>query len=238
MIVDSTPGSNHHVRKYPKSSKVEFTSPSVYQVPHLESRWGGQFQSIIDLCQSQKAIPANYRLGFGGTMANTVFYHSVPNNIPGLLWFRSQKWAPLFPGRTVPAWLPRLLEGASQVTPRGAKVSETLIATLRSIKRGVRNQHSLARVVGVDAAILEQLLASGRQSGFLTEGNRLTKAGKQVIWDANQRPEVDVFDRSLYVPKKWRVDRGTVQPFDPGGTARWNQTDSADGSPSADGEVG
>lgn len=238
MIVDSTPGSNHPIRKYPKSKKLEFTSqPPVYQASHLESRCGGRFQAIMDLCESQKIIPANYRFGYRGTMANMIFYHSVPNNIPGLLWYRSEKWAPLFPRRSVPEWLPRLLEGASQVTTRGAKVSETLIVTLRSIKRGVRNQNSLARVVGVDVPFLQQLLASGRQSGFLTEGYRLTKAGAQVIWEANQRPEIEEFDRSLYVPKKWRVDQGTTQPFDPGGTTRWNQTDSADGSLSVDGEV-
>jgi len=222
IIVDSTPGSDHACRKYPKSKKFQFTSPPpVYQISHLESRWGSRFQAIVDLCLSQKTIPASCRLGFRGTMANMIFYHSVPNNIPGLLWFRSEKWAPLFPGRTVPAWLPRLLEGASQIPTRGAKVSETLILTLQSIKRGVRNQHSLSRVVGVDIPVLKQLLASGRQSGFLTEGDRLTRAGAQVIWEANQRPGVDDFDRSLYVPKKWRVDRGTAQPFVPGGTSRW-----------------
>jgi hypothetical protein len=172
-------------------------------------------------------------------MSNLVFYHSVPNNIPGLLWYSSAKWVPLFPGRSVPEWLPSVLEGSSQVsTQKIGKLSETLITTIRALKKGIRNQNSLARAVGVDIPFLQQLLASGRQSGFLTEGNRLTKAGAQVIWEADRRPKIDDFDRSLYVPQKWRVDQGTAQPSEPSGTSRWNQTDSTDGSPSVDGEVG
>ncbi|MFZ0749274.1 MAG: hypothetical protein WAM70_07930, partial [Pyrinomonadaceae bacterium] len=210
MITDETPGSDHPIRKHPKSGKLSFRSKSIYPLSRLELRWGNEFQRIVDLCSSYKAIPKAWRLGFRGTMANTVFYHSVPNNIPGVLWYESESWAPLFPRRSVPEWLPTLLERAISPPLMGKKVSAPLLDLLRLIKRGIRNQNSLARSLGVDITFLQQLLMSGRESGFLTLGNRLTKAGAQVIWAMQQGSETDKFDRSLYVPEKWCVDRRTI----------------------------
>jgi len=217
MIIEKTPGSDHPIRKYPKSRKIAFSSPLIYQTSHLETRWGSRFQKIVDVCKSQKAIPANLRLGFRGTMANVVFYHSVPNNIPGVLWYECEKWAPLFPRRSVPEWLPSLLEGSPSPRQSDGKISETLLAVLLLIKRGIRNQSTLARALGVDVTFVRQLLAGGQDSGFLTVSNRLTKTGVQVIRATKQGSEIDQFDRSLYVPKKWRVDRATTQPSGPAG---------------------
>jgi len=210
MITKKTPGSDHPIRKHPKSEKLNFCSHSRYEIGQLEKRWGSGFRGIVDLCASQKAIPIKRRLGFRGTMSNIVFYHSVPNNIPGMLWDESESWVPLFPGRSVPDWLPTLLEGPKSSTLMGKRVSGPLLTLLRLIKRGIRNQNSLARSLGVDITFLQQLLASGRDSGFLTLGNRLTKAGVQVIWATQQGAEIDKFDRSLYVPEKWCVDRRTI----------------------------
>ena len=46
------------------------------------------------------------------------------------------------------------------------------------------------------------------------------------------------FDRSLYIPKKWRVGQGTIQPSETVRETQWFQTDSTDGLPSVDGETG
>ena len=210
MIIDHAPGSDHPIRKHPKSRKLNFLSESIYQINQLEARWGSGFQRIIDLCASQKKIPKDRRFGFRGTMANTVFYHSVPNNIPGVLWYASEGWVPLFPRRSVPEWLPTLLEGAISPTLISKGVSRPLLAVLQLIKRGIRNQHSLARSLGVDNVFLQQLLMSGRHSGFLTPGNRLTRVGVQVVWAMQQGSEKEECNRSLYVPEKWCVDRRTV----------------------------
>lgn len=210
MITEKSPGSDHPIRKHPKSAKLNFCSDSRYQISQLEERWGSGFQGIVDLCASQEGIPIDRRLGFRETMSNIVFYHSVPNNIPGMLWSESKSWVPLFPRRSIPEWLPTLLEGAKPPTLMGKRVSAPLLTLLRLIKKGIRNQNSLARSLGVDITFLQQLLASGRDSGFLTLGNRLTKAGVEVIWATQQGSEIDKFDRSLYVPEKWCVDRRTI----------------------------
>lgn len=101
-IISKIRGSDHGKRKYRKSSKVEFTSEMVYQTDWLESLWGENYEQVIQLCRSQTKIPKWARLGYGDVQANIVFYHSVPNNIPGALWFTNDKWKGLMPGRSIP----------------------------------------------------------------------------------------------------------------------------------------
>jgi hypothetical protein len=203
----------------------------------MYSRWGPNYQSIIDLCDSMSSIPSVVRRGFGNTMANIVFYHSIPDNLPGVLWFQCPKWNALFSDRSMPKWLPALLDGSTS-TQRHGSLSESLLTMLRLIKKGMRNQHSLARAMGLDVTVLRQILVRGRDSGLLTAGNRLTRAGSQSVWAEKQGSETDQFDRSLYVPSRWCVGRGIVQPSGPEGENHRDQTDSTNGSPFADGEVG
>jgi hypothetical protein len=215
-IVELAAGSNHPKRKFPKASKIGFLGHLAYEETDLSSRWGPNYQSIIDLCDSISSIPSIVRRGFGNTMANIVFYHSVPDNLPGVLWFQCSEWDALFPDRSVPKWLPVLLDCASS-TQRQGSLSESFLTVLRLIKKGMRNEHSLARAMGLDAAVLRQILVRGRDSGLLTKGNRLTKAGSQRVWAEKQESDIDQFDRSLYVPSRWCVGQGTVQPSGPEG---------------------
>jgi hypothetical protein len=170
-------------------------------------------------------------------MANIVFYHSVPDNLPGVLWFKDVDWQGLLPDRSVPRWLPILLENESPAPPKGLLTDE-LISMLDLIRRGIRNAGSLARAMNLDHDLVQQILESGKRAGFLTETKRLTKTGADTVWANRRGPEIQCFDRSLYIPQKWCVDQRTVQPFGKRGGTRGFQTDSIDGSPLVDGEVG
>ena len=197
-IVDVIPGSNHPIRKNPKSKKVNFISHMTYHLAHPSTRWGTNFHAILDLCRSQKEIPKFIRLGFDETMANIIFYHSVPDNIPGMLWYEENRnWTPLFPNRSVPEWLPRLLDAPAQNHTKKSKgrISKSLLSLLHLAKKGIRNEYSLARLIGLDVTVLRQLLMRGRESGFLTESNRLTKAGFQVVHFEEQKHGTDLFGR-------------------------------------------
>jgi hypothetical protein len=238
-IIRSIPGSQHHTRKFPKSTKVYIFGPIAHKDDRRESRWGVNFQSMVDLCRNAKEIPPTFRLGFGDTMANVVFYHSVPDNIPGILWYNKSKWKPLLPGRSVPDWLPRVLDGDfSNYRPTSQfKPSEELIAILRLVKRGIRNPNSLAHSLGVDPRVLKQFVAQGKSAGLLTETGRLTEAGLKTL-RAQKFSDARPFDRSLYVPRISCVGWGTVQPSAPHRLVRTVQTDSAVDSSTADGEAG
>jgi len=238
-IIRSIPGSQHHKRKFPKSTKIFIFGPIAHKDDRRESRWGINFQSMVDLCRNMKEIPAGSRLGYGDTMANVVFYHSVPDNIPGILWYNKSKWIPLFPARSVPDWLPRVLEGdfSNYKQPSQFKPSEELIAILRLVKRGVRNPNSLAHSLGVDPRILKQFVAHGKSAGLLTESNRITEAGLKTL-RAQKSDDTRLFDRSLYIPRISCVGWGTVQPSAPDRLVRTVQTDSAVDSSTGDGEAG
>ena len=96
-IRSGLPGSNHGVRKYPSASKIRFVSHFAYERDNLPQRWGENYQRIVDFCDQQKNVPSFFRRGFGGSMSNTVFYHSVPDNLPGCLWFQDSSSNALFP---------------------------------------------------------------------------------------------------------------------------------------------
>jgi len=238
-ILRSIPGSEHRKRKFPKSSKVIIYGPIAHRDDRRESRWGANYQSMVDLCRAPKEIPTTYKLGYGDTMANIVFYHSVPDNIPGILWYSNSKWIPLFPGRSVPDWLPRVLEGdfSNYKTLSQFKPSEELIAILRLVKRGVRNANSLAHSLGVDPRVLKKFVAQGKAAGLLTESNRITEAGLKTL-RAQKSDDTRPFDRSLYIPRISCVGWGTIQPSAPDRLVRTVQTDSTVDSSTVDGEAG
>jgi hypothetical protein len=235
-IIKSIPGSDHHKRKHPKSGKVNIDSHLAHHDNSYGNRWGINFQIIVDLCRSQKEIPGTYKLGYDETMTNIVFYHSVPDNMPGVLWFNESKWRPLFPGRSVPEWLPRILDGdfSNQIPRTPIVPSEQLIDILGFVKRGIRNATSLAHSLGFDPQVVKQLMAQGRAAGLLTDTNRITEAGKRVL-RPQKNDDKHSFNRSLYVPRISCVGWGTVQPSAPG---RLVQTDSTVDSSTLDGEAG
>lgn len=85
-IVCGVPGSDHPKRKFGKSSKIFFRSKTVYCVDTPNLRWGENHRAIYDLCANTVQVPRWSRLGYGNVMSNRIFLHSVPNNLPGMLW--------------------------------------------------------------------------------------------------------------------------------------------------------
>lgn len=238
LILEAIPGSNHGLRKFPKSSKVTFHGHLRYHILELSSRWGKNAIQIRDLCDTTTAIPVRLRRGYGNTMSNIVFYHSVPNNIPGILFCHNKKWNALFPGRTAPDWLPVLLEGRERQEP-SPQISENLITLLRLIKGGRRTVIALSRGTGFDPCIVHELIARAKVAGFINEMNRLTAIGSQAIWDNTTTVKGTTFNSGLYIPTKWCAGRKTVQPSRLGESSdRQEKTESASGLPRVDGGVG
>ena len=238
-IVAKIKGSDHGKRKFRKSSKVDFTSEIVYDTDLLEDRWGENHQQVIQLCRGQTKIPTKRRLGYGGVMANLVFYHSVPNNIPGVLWFTSEKWQGLMPGRAVPDWLLALIDQTSLVASEVA-TSQTgeMVRLLALIKRGVRSSRSIASRLGVDHKYAVGLLGSAQVMGLLTLQARLTAAGLDRLKSADSSRVLPVWDRSLYIPSSWCAGRATVQPSIKEEFASLGLADSVEVSAFTDGDVG
>lgn len=238
-IIAKINGSDHGKRKFRKSSKVDFTSEIVYDTDWLEGRWGENHQQVIQLCRGQTKIPTKRRLGYGGVMANLVFYHSVPNNIPGVLWFTNEKWQGLMPGRAMPDWLLALIDQTPLAVSEGATSKSDEVAQLLAlIKRGVRSSRSIAARLGVDHKYAVGLLGDAQEMGLLTPQVRLTAAGLDCLKHADSNRVLPVWNQSLYIPSSWCPDRATVQPPIREELASLGLADSVEASAFTDGDVG
>lgn len=238
-IIAKIKGSDHGKRKFRKSSKVDFTSEMVYETDWLEGRWGENYQQVIQLCRSQTKIPKWARLGYGEVLANIVFYHSVPNNLPGSLWFTNEKWQGLMPGRTVPDWLLALIEPKNLVASEGtSSKSDEVVRLLALIKRGVRSSRSIAARLCVDHKYAVGLLNSAQEMGLLTPQMRLTTAGLDRLKHADFNLALPVWNRSLYIPSSWCAGWATVQPPISEEFAFLGLANSVEVSAFTDGDVG
>ena len=215
-------GSDHGKRKRRSSDKLRFDSDYVYDALDLRRRWGEMHESIADLCDSTTAIPSRFRRGYGRVMGNLVFYHSVPNNIPGTLFSSSGGWRPIFPDRTLPGWCSQLIDSpmrqAGTTAPRPDyqnSVPEPVVELLANISSGIRTKSGLARRLDLDKAPLQQMLAKCVRAGLLSEEIRLTPAGLDALRTRNSDRIGTIRDRSLYVPTSWCTDQGTAQPSVP-----------------------
>ncbi len=234
------PGSDHHQRVHRKSDKLHFVGHHHFDDEEFDLRWGCNSTQILNLCDSIEAIPRWAQRGYGSVMSNQVFYHSVPDNTPGILWSRENGWLPLMPNRSFPAWLATLLTGRASVESVGGNspVNRSLLAVLIAAHKGIRSKRSISRAIGLDPKVTEGLVGKAQAAGFLTQSNRLTEAGRQTIWGSTYERRIEEFDRSLYVPKKWCVGQGTVQPPRPIGVTRRAQAESKASLLAEDGDAG
>lgn len=234
------PGSDHHQRIHRKSDKLHFIGHHNFDEEDLSLRWGGYSTQILSLCDSIAAIPSLAQRGYGSVMSNQVFYHSVPDNTPGVLWSGGNGWLPLMPNRSFPAWLASLLTGstAGQNTIGNSPINLSILAVLLAAQKGIREKTSIARAIGLDPKVTDVLVEKAQAAGFLNQSNRLTEAGKKTIWDSKDNRRMIEFDRSLYVPTKWCVGRGTVQPSGSIGVTRRMQTESEVSLLAEDGDAG
>ena len=237
-IISEIRGSDHGKRKFRKSDKLEFTSEMVYERNWYEARWGREYKSIIDLCEQRTEISRWECLGYGDVMANLVFYHSVPDNIPGMLWCCDSKWQGLMPNRAMPDWLLALLDSEIDGATTGNGVANEVLKLLELIKRGVRSTHSIALRLHVDHKYAVGLLLQAKSLGLVTSQNRLTATGLDHLRQSAQSVTLPSWDHSLYIPSSWCADRATVQPSTNEGLVSLRLTDSVEVSAFTDGDVG
>lgn len=237
-IIAEIRGSDHGKRKFRKSDKLEFTSEMVYERNWHEARWGGEYKSIIDLCEKKTEISRWECLGYGDVMANLVFYHSVPDNIPGMLWCCNAKWQGLMPNRAMPDWLLVLLDSEVDGATSENDIADELLKILALIKRGVRSTHSIALRLNVDRKYALNLLRHAETIGLVTPQGHLTATGVDQLRQSAQSLTLPQWDRSLYIPSSWCAGRATVQPLIREELASLGLAESVEVSAFTDGDVG
>ena len=237
-IVTTVRGSDHGKRAFSKSSKINFSSEVVYQRNWLEARWGENYDQLVALCRDQKKIQKWARLGYGEVLANIVFYHSVPNNLPGMLWYSNEKWQGLMPGRALPDWLLTLLSSQVASATPGHGIADDLLKLLALVKSGVRSAHSIALRLNVDHRYAQELLCQAETLGLVTPLVRLTATGLDRLRQSMKSFKLPEWDHSLYIPGSWCAGRATVQPSMQSEPMPSALADSVEVSAFTDGDVG
>jgi hypothetical protein len=213
VIFAALPGEERRKRKFSKSSKLEFVSETVYSKYELNHRWGDDYSAILSLCDSQTAVPKDRRRGYGEIMANIVFYHSVPNNTPGVIWCKSSGWKPLFSRRAVPNWFSSLIEkpaSRSRVTRSVASLPGDMLEILTLVKNGIRRISSLAARSDLDPSSVRSIVDYLLRAGLVSENTRLTEAGIAALKHHNSTiSSAHTMDHSLYVPSSWCSDQAS-----------------------------
>lgn len=215
-IMKSLPGKNSPIGIKKKVYKVEFISHDVFYTNSLNKRWGDECYSILDFCNRQKNVKKYIRCGYKKTMSNIIFYHSVPNNVPGIFWYSNEgKFTALFPNRITPEWMISLLENFSIRENSHSslstctsfhiqKVNPALLQVLRLIKKGIHVRKSLAYHLEIDPLLIDHYLTILQEAGLISLHNRITPAGVDAL--TSNRTYVKVLpDFKLYVPRKWRI---------------------------------
>lgn len=203
-IITNIRGKDNAKQKIRKSSKIKFHSELVYHQNWIKSRWGENYEPLIEFCQAQKQIPPKKRLGYGDVFSNLIFYHSVPNNTPGIIWAKKSKskWEPLMPNRTVPTWLIELLENNNDKIITTSKLSNELLNAIMLIKKGIRNPTSLAQRLNTDTQYAKNLLEHMKMTGLINEHSRLTSRGLDIFHQKNII-SLQSWDYSMYIPNSW-----------------------------------
>lgn len=211
-ILMNIKGSTSSKRKIKKSSKITFMSKIVYQRSDLHHRWGENYEQIYELCKTQKKIRSWARLGYGNVFSNIIFYHSVPNNIPGVIWFENSNWKSLMPHRALPLWLINLLDfdDSDSQSYSVTKLSSELLSVIKLIKKGIRNSKSIAQRLDIDAKYTKDLLQHMVTMGLITENTRLTSKGLDIFHKLSYNNYLHSWDFNLYIPSSWCADSKSI----------------------------
>ena len=201
----------------------------VKQCPTFEqASWTQEQQRIIvDICR-RYAPRGDMALGYGDTMGLLVFEHSVPNNIPEILWQKNSVWKPLFPNRAVPqSLLPafntlsikdgieyRLSELGQKRLAKGNwfSLADTyltkVILVLSAVAKKAYQLELVSNYTNLSTLEVGCILSKCKEWGLIDERHRLTKVGLSELQHARslkktvQRPFAN--SKDFYYPQSLR----------------------------------
>lgn len=198
-ILSIVGGKTKRHRKNNINKKILFYSQIRYHQNNYATRWGDKYEDIISFCKKTQ-FNKNYKLGYKKSMSNIVFFHSIPNNLPGCLWNSNIKtnYNALFSQRIVPPWLLELFSDQNQ---KLTSINRNIYSILFLIKKGLRKNTSIATRLNFDISLVNKYLAIAIQSGFINQNNRLTKTGNSVL--IKEKVNLYNYNWELYLPEKW-----------------------------------
>ena len=217
------------------SKHVDGLTAVEYGVDFDSTRWTDEeLQEVRALCRSS-AFNEEWALGYDDSEGLFVMQHTVPNNLPAVLWQSSGRngrpWKPFF---TRPTMTPRQQLALSDYSPfvtasdiasgfRQFRLARrldasydpsvrTLLLVLGALGRGIRKTERLAVELGISTFQLDDVLGAARELGLVVgPGNHLSDEGRQELRRARVRPRRVTLqldgDDAPYYPSRLRGSR-------------------------------
>ncbi|HEY0771540.1 MAG TPA: hypothetical protein VGD31_14540, partial [Sphingobacteriaceae bacterium] len=165
-----------------------------------------QRKAIEDICMRYAPKGKQMALGYQETKGMLIFQHSVPNNIPGILWQSSTRWIPLFKGRVVPDQVIaafnyssveeeieiRLQQLGQHQLSKGAWLPladpyvTKIILVLSAVARRSNNKYDISNTTGLSTLEVEKILLNCQKWGLVDQNNRITGAGLNELAHARK----------------------------------------------------
>lgn len=170
-------------------------------------------------------------LGYRGSEGLVVFSHGCPNNVPRLLFKNGKRksWKPMFPNRRgiaashnafksvkVESDLRRKLARMNELRlssgdwmSRYSDEAKSMLLVLAAIRKGPRQSEAISRKTGLNITVINILLETANQWGWIDLNRRLTNIGKGQLNYARRMgasPENSkIMGKEHYFPKLLRV---------------------------------
>ncbi|MBM9500519.1 hypothetical protein JWG44_09695 [Leptospira sp. 201903071] len=172
-------------------------------IDNITSLTKEQKQLIEKTCKKYSKNFHDFALGYRNSKVLLVFEHSVPNNLPGILFKKINKQIPaLFPNQVIPHDLkksfidiesPVFLEKFKSyfymirkriiifVDKKNANRDFTILAILDAISKGYRRIESLSNILLLDQNEMRENLSFLKRKSLIDENNNLTIIGKNTL---------------------------------------------------------
>lgn len=173
--------------------------------------WTEQEREEVEaLCQRYAHKP-EVAFGYGGTRGLLALHHTVPNNLPHILWQtkcpRVPDWAPLFGNRIMPPKLqaelddyrlethPKRIAAIIRQERLGEALDAQTNATVRNflmvlgaVESGHRDPDALGGLLGLSLEAVRRTLEACQALRLLDSAYRLTNEGRTELSRARNRP--------------------------------------------------
>jgi hypothetical protein len=192
-------------------------------------------KAVEELCVTygkEHKIPWKFHKGYRAGMARIVFERSCPNNAPGLLWYKTRTWRPLFPNRSVPLSLAPLFDSGSDPSKQADRArailgerfdperhlldikDANLLLLLATLRKKIRSVDRIANVLSLPAYVVHQLLEKANKHGYVDPFGALTGSGVAELRHATRAgrlaTEPPLRGDAMYYPSQLRAARKPI----------------------------
>lgn len=195
--------------------------------------WTKQEREDVEALCWRYAHNPEFALGYGETRGLLALHHTVPNNLPHILWQtkcpRVPDWAPLFANRAMSPQLqedlddyhvetdPKRIAAIVQQERLGEALDAQTNPTVRSfllmlgaVESGHRDPVALGNLLGLSREMTRRTLRACQALRLLDTANRLTNEGRNELRRARNRPPLPepglpaIGDQVPYYPQALR----------------------------------